>query len=163
MKRRSGLFVLATGVALVVSGCQTDGARTPSATSSAESASANTQDGRVTLKPGDAPELAGTWQGSTMSDSGYDGSTTLTLTEDSANTVKGVFEYRWGSGRYHRHPQSGSITGEIAPSGTLNFGSWVLTPERDGREISLRTRQRVGGYMMNLRWEKDVPPLPSER
>ena len=58
------------------------------------------RDGRVLLQSRDAPGLAGKWSGEYTGQNGFRGQTTLTLTAASADSVDGVFEYRWGSGNY---------------------------------------------------------------
>lgn len=136
--------------------------QTAETTASTETAStANASNGKVLLQSRDAQGLAGKWPGEYVGQNGFRGQTTLTLTAASADSVNGVFEYRWGSGNYHRHPSKGSITGVIK-DGVLKFGSWDLRLERDGEKLTFRTEQKVGGSLSKLRWNKATPSLKSE-
>lgn len=154
-------------LALVAAGALTACAPPQSAetTAAAEPAAVCTKrDGKVLLQSRDAPGLAGTWTGEYTGQNGFRGSTTMTLTAASADSVNGFFEYRWGSGNYDRAPNSGTTVGTIAKDGSLTFfgGDWQLRLEREGEKLVFRAEEKLGGFPVRLRWKKTSTPLKSE-
>ncbi len=110
--------------------------------------------GRILLQPQDAAALVGVWEGNYVLDGGLIGDCVLILSAPSGATLQGVFEYRWAKGSA-RHPQSGTVTGEIAADGALHFGDWELTLSRDGGAYSFEAKEQLAGQPAKLHWRRD--------
>ena len=135
----------------------------PAPSAEIKAATASLPAGVISLKSGDASGLVGKWTGGYVMQDGFRGRSHLTLTQTSATTVDGVFEYFWGNGNYHRSPEDGGgHEGVIKADGELHFDTWNMKLERDGARLTLTATEDAFGGRASFTWRKDGSPLPSE-
>ena len=153
-------FAIAIVAFAPLTACKTTPDGNTSALSTKQVASSG-PDGSVHLIEANAKELVGVWKGRAVMDSGDSSRTALTIMSATGNFIHAYFEYRWQGNNYARHPDSGTIQGEIGSDGKLHFGSWDLALSKDGADYIFSTRQPFAQSTANLSWSRSGVQLTS--